>query len=142
VQDDLKQAMRDRDADRTRALRMIRAAFIEVEKEGAGKATDERAIEALRRIRKQRVESATEYRKGGRPELAEAEEAEMRVIDSYLPQLADEAQTLAWVRDAITASGATSGKEAGKVMGALMKAHKADVDAGLAKALITRELGP
>ena len=140
IQEDLKQAMKDRDADRTRALRMIRAALIEVEKEGAGIVTDERAFESLKRIRKQRVEAAEQYRAGARIELAEAEEAEMRVIDAYLPKVADEAQTRVWVQEAILASGATSAKEACKVMGALMKAHKADVDAGLAKAILEAEL--
>lgn len=140
IQEDLKQAMKDRDADRTRALRMIRAAIIEAEKEGAGAVTDERVFEALKRIRKQRVEAAEQYRAGGRIELAEAEEGEMRVIDAYLPKVADEAQTRAWVKEAIAASGAKSSKEAGKVMGALMKAHKADVDAGLAKAILEAEL--
>jgi uncharacterized protein YqeY len=140
VQGDLKQAMKDRNEDRVRAIRMIRAAFIEASKEGAGEITDERALEALRRIRKQRVESAEQYRAGGRPELAEAEEAEMRVIDGYLPKLADEAQTRAWVKEAIAASGATSKKEVGKVMGAVMKAHKADVDAGLVRTIAEAEL--
>ena len=140
IQEDLKQAMKDRDGDRTRALRMIRAAIIEAEKEGAGAVTDERVFEALKRIRKQRVEAAEQYRAGDRIELAEAEEAEMRVIDAYLPKVADEAQTRAWVQEAIAASGAKSLKEAGKVMGALMKAHKADVDAGLAKAILETEL--
>src|SRR5687768_5233386 len=75
VQNDLKQAMKDRDENRVRAIRMIRAAFIEASKEGAGEVSDERAFEALRRIRKQRVESAEQYRAGGRPELAADEEA-------------------------------------------------------------------
>lgn len=140
VSEDLKNAMKAKDADRTRALRMIRAAFIEAEKAGQGAVTDERAVEALRRIRKQRVESAEAYRAGGRPELADAEEAEMRVIDEYLPRLADRDQTLVWVREAISATGATSQKEVGKVMGAVMKAHKAEVDAALVKELATAEL--
>lgn len=140
VQADLKQAMKDRDEDRVRAIRMIRAAFIEASKEGAGEVSEERALEALRRIRKQRVESAEQYRAGGRPELADAEEAEIRVIDGYLPKLADEAQTRAWVKEAIAASGATSRKEVGKVMGAVMKAHKADVDAALVRTIAESEL--
>ncbi len=135
VQSDLKQAMKDRDEDRVRALRMIRAALIEASKEGSGEVSEDRAMDTLRRIRKQRVESAEQYRAGGRPELAEAEEAEMRVIDAYLPKLADAEQTRAWVTEAIAAVGATSKKEVGKVTGAVMKAHKGDVDAGLAKSI-------
>jgi uncharacterized protein YqeY len=140
VQNDLKQAMKDRDENRVRAIRMIRAAFIEASKEGAGEVSDERAFEALRRIRKQRVESAEQYRAGGRPELAEEEEAELRVIDAYLPKLADADQTRVWVKEAIASVGATNRKEVGKVMGAVMKAHKADVDAALVKSIAEAEL--
>lgn len=138
---DLKASMLARDAARTTGLRMIRAAFIELEKEGKGAVTDERCLEALRRLKKQREDSIQSYVSAAREDLAAVERAELAVIETYLPTLADEATTLAWVREAITAAGATSAKEAGKVMGALMKAHKADVDAGLAKRLIERELG-
>lgn len=138
---DLKASMLARDAARTTGLRMIRAAFIELEKEGKGAVTDERCLEALRRLKKQREDSIQSYVSAAREDLAAVERAELAVIETYLPTLADEATTLGWVREAITAAGATSAKEAGKVMGALMKAHKADVDAGLAKRLIERELG-
>lgn len=133
VSEDLKTAMKARDAERTRALRNIRAAFIEAEKSGAGAVTDERAVDAMRKMRKQRVESAEVYRANARPDLAEGEEFELGVIDAYLPQQADEATTRAWVQEAIAATGAVSAKEAGKVVGAVMKAHKGLADAGLAK---------
>lgn len=133
VSEDLKTAMKERDAERTRALRNIRAGFIEAEKEGKGAVTDDRAIEVLRKMRKIRAESADTYRNAGRLDLATGEEFEIVVLDGYLPKLADEALTTAWVKDAIAASGATSAKEAGKVVGAVMKAHKGEVDAGLTK---------
>jgi uncharacterized protein len=133
VSEDLKTAMKARDADRTRALRGIRAAFIEAEKEGKGAVTDERAVESLRKMRKQRVESADVYKAAGRPELAVGEEQEIAVIDGYLPRLADEATTKAWVIEAIATTQAKNAKESGKVVGAVMKAHKGEVDAGLAK---------
>jgi len=63
------------------------------------------------------------------------------MIDSLLTKQADEAQTLAWVREAIVATNAKTAKEFGKVMGTLMKAHKEDVNGDLAKTLINRELG-
>ncbi len=138
---DLKQSMLARDAARTAGLRMIRAAFIELEKEGKGEVTDERCLEALRRLKKQREDSIIAYVAGGREDLAATERAELVIIDAYLPTLADEAQTLVWVKEAIVASGATGPKEMGKAMGALMKAHKADVDGGLARTLLQRELG-
>lgn len=141
VSEDLKQAMLRKDAPRTTALRMIRAAFIELQKSGQGEVTDERCYEALRRLKKQRLDSVAAYESAGRADLAEVEKAELAIIEGYLPKLADEATTLAWVREAIAASGATSAKELGKAMGALMKAHKDDVDGALARALLQRELG-
>lgn len=138
---ELKAAMLAKDAARTTALRMIRAAFIELDKEGKGAVTDERAIDALRRLKKQRDDSIQSYEAASRHDLAAVERAEAVVIDSLLPQLADESTTLAWVKAAIAESGAVGPKELGKAMGALMKSHKADVDGGLARALLQRELG-
>lgn len=141
VSADLKAAMLARDAARTGALRMVRAAFIELQKDGKGEVTDERCLEALRRLKKQREDAIAAYDQAGRADLADGERAELALIEGYLPQLADEATTLGWVKEAIAASGATNARELGKAMGALMKAHKADVDAGLARTLLTRELG-
>lgn len=140
VSEDLKTAMKDRDADRVRSLRNIRAAFIELEKEGKGAVTDQRAVESLRKMRKQRVESAEVYRANGRVDLAEPEEVEIRVIDGYLPKMADEETVRGWVREAIAATNAKSVKEAGKVVGAVMKTHKGDADPGAVKAIAESEL--
>ncbi|MFN7144049.1 MAG: GatB/YqeY domain-containing protein [Myxococcota bacterium] len=141
VSDELKKAMLAKDAARTTGLRMIRAAFIELEKEGKGEVTDERCFEALRRLKKQREDSIQSYEQAGREDLAAVERSELAIIETFLPKLADEAQTLVWVKEAIAASGATSPKEMGKAMGQLMKAHKADVDAGVARKLLEKELG-
>lgn len=140
VSAELKKAMLARDAARTTGLRMIRAAFIELEKEGKGEVTDERCMEALRRLKKQREDSIGAYVSAQREDLAAVERAELAVIETFLPSLADEATTRAWVKEAIVASGATSAKEMGKAMGALMKAHKADVDGTLARKLLEQEL--
>lgn len=141
VSAELKAAMLAKEAGRVTALRMIRAAFIELEKEGKGEVTDERCVEALRRLKKQREDSIQSYVAANRADLADAERAELAVVDSLLPQLADEATTLVWVQEAVAASGAVGPKDMGKAMGALMKAHKADVDAALARTLLTRTLG-
>lgn len=141
VSADLKAAMLAKDAPRVTGLRMIRAAFIELEKEGKGAVTDERCIDKLKSLKKQRIDSITAYEGAGRQDLADQEKLELGIIESFLPKLADEAQTLLWVQEAVAASGATSVKELGKAMGALMKAHKDDVDAGLARTLLTKALG-
>jgi len=140
---ELKASMKARDKDRTGALRMVRAAFIEAAKEkGAdGAVSDDKAVTLLRRLKKQRVEAAEQYAAGGREDLAVKERAEADIIDAFLPQLADEAQTRIWVEEAVAASGASSMKEMGKAMGALMRAHKADVDGGLARKILGEVLG-
>ncbi len=137
----LKQAMLARDTARTTGWRMIRAAFLELEKDGKGPVTDERCFEALRRMKNQREDSLQQYVAAGREDLAEQERIELELVAAMLPQLADEATTLGWVREAIASSGATSSKDIGRAMGALMKTHKADVDAGLARKLLEQELG-
>lgn len=141
VSADLKQAMLAKDAPRTTGLRMIRAAFIELAKDGKGEVTDERCLEALRRLKKQREDSIGAYASAGRADLADVERAELAIIEAYLPRLADEAATELWVREAVASSGAVGPKDLGKAMGALMKAHKADVDATLARTLLQRALG-
>jgi uncharacterized protein YqeY len=140
VSKQLTAAMKAREVARISALRMIRAALIEETKREGIEPDDEKAMEVLRRLRKQRDESAEAYEQAGRSDLAELELAEAAVIDGFLPRLADEATTAAWVREAIAVSGATSVRELGKAMGALMKAHRGELDAKLARSLIEREL--
>jgi uncharacterized protein YqeY len=138
----LKDAMKAKDAARLGALRNIRAAFlVEMKKDGAETLDDATSIAVLRRLAKQRQESIEAFTQAGRPERAAEEQAELRVIEEFLPRLADEATTRAWVQEAIATSGAGSAKEIGKVMGALMKAHKGDVDGDLARKLAAELLG-
>lgn len=142
VSEDMKQAMRDRDAPRLSGLRNMRAGLLLAMKEdGSATLSDDRAIDVLRRLCKQRLESVEAYRGAGREDLAGPEEVELRLIESYLPRLADEATTRQWVGEAIAATGATGPKDKGKVMGALMKAHKADLDGKLANAVVAELLG-
>lgn len=138
---DLKAAMKAKDKERVAAVRMIRAAFIEAQKAGTGEVTDDDAVNILRRMRKQRVDAAEQYDAADRPDLADKERYEVTVIDDYLPKLADEATTRAWVKEAIAATGADSPRQLGRVMGAVMKAHRGDIDAGLTRTIIEEELG-
>ncbi|MFH1465546.1 MAG: GatB/YqeY domain-containing protein [Pseudomonadota bacterium] len=140
VQQQLLQAMKARDAARTSALRMIKAALLEESKKGTGVVSDDDAVAVLRRLAKQREEAAEAYAQAGRADKADDERAEIAVIDAFLPQLADEATTLAWVQAAIAQTGASSPRELGRVMGALMKAHRGELEPGLARTLLEREL--
>lgn len=140
VTDEMKTAMRAKQKERLGALRMIRAGIIEQEKSGKGEANDANVITLLRKLAKQRVDAAETYDNAGRDDLASAERAELLVIEEFLPQLADEAQTLAWVKEAVASSGATAPNDLGRAMGALMKVHKGEVDGGLARKLLMQEL--
>ena len=138
----MQAAMKAKDEVRLTALRAIRAAFLlEMKKDNAATLSDEVCIAVLRKLEKQRHESIEAFEAAGRADRAAAERAELSVIESFLPKLADEATTRAWVDEAIAASGATSARELGKVMGALMKAHKGEVDGNLARKLAAERLG-
>ena len=140
VSSQMKAAMKAQDKGRLSALRGIRAAFIEALKaDGRDSLPDEEAVAVMRRLAKQRVDSITEYDKAGRTDLADIERAELAVIEEFLPRLADAATTRTWVADAIAASGATGPGDMGKVMAALMAAHKGELDGKLANTLV-REL--
>ncbi len=132
----MKQAMKAKDAPRVAALRGIRAAFLtEMKKDGSDTLSDEVCVGLLRRLEKQRGESIEAFDAAGREDRAAAERAELAVVQEFLPSLADEETTRGWVEAAIAESGAQGPKEVGKVMGALMKAHKGEVDGGIAQRL-------
>ncbi len=142
VSEGLKAALRARDADRLRALRAMRAAFLNEQKtDNRDTVSDEDCVRLLRRLEKQRQESIEAFAAAEREERAEAERAELLVIREFLPSLADEARTRAWVQEAIAATGADSAKQAGRVMGAVMKAHRGEVDGNLARRIAEELLG-
>ncbi|MGB0620812.1 MAG: GatB/YqeY domain-containing protein [Myxococcota bacterium] len=133
----VKEAMKAKDQPRLSALRSMRTAFLnEMKKDGADSISDEVAEGLMRKLEKQRKESIEAFEKGGRPEMAEVEQAELSVIQEFLPQLADEAQTRVWVEEAIAQTGASEKKDMGKVMGALMGAHKAELDGNIARQIV------
>lgn len=132
----MKDAMRAKDAPRLTALRGMRAAFqTEMKKEGAETLSDDTCVGVLRRLAKQRKESIDAFEKANRADRAAVERAELEVIETFLPNLADASQTRSWVEAAIAETGASAPGDVGRVMGAVMKAHKGDVDGQLAKQL-------
>jgi uncharacterized protein YqeY len=142
VSEQMKEALRARQAERLAALRGIRAAFVnEMKKDGSETLEDAVCVSILRRLEKQRRESIEAFEKGGREERAAAEKAELAVIQTFLPSLADTETTRAWVKEAIESTGATQKDDLGRVMGALMKAHKGAVDGALAKRIVGELLG-
>jgi len=117
---DMTAAMKAQEAARTSTLRMVKAAIMNREKEGGGAVTDEDVLKLLRSQVKQRRDSVEQYQKAGRPELADKEIAEIAVIETYLPQAASEAEIEQAVSQAIAETGASSMKEMGAVMKAVM----------------------
>ena len=123
ISDDIKKSMLARAAVRLESLRGIKKEFLEAKtaKGSDGTLPDEKAVQILSKMIKQRKESAEIYTQQNRPELAEAEIAQAAVIEEYMPkQLSDEELTAA-LREIIARVGATSPKEMGKVMGVASK---------------------
>lgn len=141
VNTQMKDALRAGRKLELQALRNIRAAFLlRMKEDNSESVSDEDCLTILRRLEKQRRESIEAFEAGGRAERAADERAELEVILAFLPRLADEATTRAWVQAAIAESGAKSQKDLGRVMGALMKAHKGDVDGNVARKLASELL--
>lgn len=142
VSGQMKEAMKAKDNAKLAALRNMRAAFLTAMKaDGSESLSDDKAVETLRKLAKQRAESIASFKAVGRDEAVAAEQAELRLIETFLPALADEAQTEAWVKEAIAAVGATKAADVGKVVGAVNKARKGLVDNALVSAVAKRLLG-
>jgi uncharacterized protein len=115
VHTDMTSAMKAGEKQRVGALRLVLSELQKAAKEGGD---DELAV--LRRERKRRLEAATQFRDGGRPELAEQEESEAKLIEAYLPAELDDAELDAIVAAAIAETGASNPKEMGQVMKVVM----------------------
>ena len=117
---DMTAAMKAQDAPRTSTLRMLKAAITNREKEGGGEISDEDMQKLLRTQVKQRRDSVEQYLKGGRQDLADKEQAEIAIIEAYLPQAASQEEIDQAVAAAISETGAGSMKDMGAVMKAAM----------------------
>jgi uncharacterized protein YqeY len=120
ITQDLTAAMKAQDAARTSTLRMAKAALMNRQIDKHAALEDGEATRLLQGLVKQREDSAEQYAKGGRPELAEKERAEIVVLKAYLPAEVTEEEIAAAVEKAVAESGATSPKDMGKVMKAAM----------------------
>jgi hypothetical protein len=135
ISNDLKQAMRDKAADRLSTLRLVNAAIkdkdIDARAEGNDDGVGEEAVLAiLGKMAKQRLESARAYEEGGRLDLAERERAEIVVIEEFLPRQLDADETIAAVDAAVAEVGATSIRDMGKVVAMLKGKYTGQMDFG------------
>jgi len=144
VDSDLKDAMRARDAVRLGALRMLKSAlkYGVIEKSGAdAELNDADAVQVIRKQVKQRQDSIESFEKGGRPELAEKEKAELAILNSYLPQQLSPDELAKVVRETIAEVGATSKAQMGAVMKALQPKIAGRADGKTLSAEVQKQLG-
>lgn len=129
INQDIKEAMRAKEEARLRTVRAIKAAILLIKTDGSGEAiTAEREIQLLQKMIKQRQDSLLIYQQQNRPDLAQKEEEEMAVIQTYLPaQLSDE-ELSARIRAIIAEIGASSVKDMGKVMAMATKSLAGQAD--------------
>lgn len=143
LQEQLKQSMLARDTEKISVLRMIISAigYFEINKGGAGyEASSEDVLAVLQKEAKQRRDSIEQFTAGGRPELAEKEQKELAIIQSYLPAQMGEEEARRLVREAINSTGATSASDMGKVMGSLVPKTKGKIDGSILSKLVREEL--
>jgi uncharacterized protein YqeY len=138
---DVKLAMKARDTDRLATLRLMRDVLQKLELSKGGALTEADELDALAKAAKQRRESIDAFRGAGREELAAKEEAELAVIEAYLPKQLDPDEVRAMAREVIAAVGASSKKDMGKVMGPLMPKLKGRFPGKDVKPLIESLLG-
>lgn len=143
--DQLKASMKAGDSARTSTLRMIMAKLkdtdIAARPKGIEKVPDEEIIAMLRGMAKSRRESVEMYRQGNRQDLVDKEQAEIAVIEGFLPQQMDEATLRQAVEDAVATTGAGSMRDMGKVMAELRAKHAATLDMAKASPMVKARLG-
>jgi len=140
VQSDIAVAMRGGDGLRRDVLRMVTSAAYNVEKKQGKPLTDDEYLAVLSREVKTRRESVEAFRAGGREDLASKEEAEIAILGEYLPQALSEDEIAALVREGIAATGASSARDMGKVMGWLSPRTRGRADGKHVSELVVQAL--
>ncbi|MEO0347441.1 MAG: GatB/YqeY domain-containing protein [Pseudomonadota bacterium] len=138
--DDMKTAMRAGDKSRLTVIRMALAAIKQREVDERIELDDAATLAVIEKMVKQRRESITQYEKGGRPELAAAEAAEIEVLQVYLPEPLDDAALAEIIDNAISETGAESMRDMGKVMGKVKAAAAGRADMSQVSAIIKARL--
>ena len=123
ISEDIQKAMLAHDHVRTETLRGVKKEFLEAKtaKGAEGDLTDSHAIEILQKMKKQRLDAAQIYHDNGRPELAEEEEAEAKILEEYLPKQMEEGELTEYIRALIEKLGVTDMKGMGRIMGTATK---------------------
>ncbi len=144
ILEELKSAMKNKDALRLQVLRSLKAKILEKEiserKGGESDISDDQILEVLMKAAKQRKESIDSFEKGGREDLVEKEKAELEIIDEFLPKMMSEDEVRAAVKGQIEQMGASDMSEMGKVMGVMMGKLKGKAEGSVVSRVVKEEL--
>ncbi|OGT19560.1 MAG: glutamyl-tRNA amidotransferase [Gallionellales bacterium RIFOXYB12_FULL_54_9] len=140
ITDDMKAAMRAKDAARLSAIRLLLAAMKQREVDERIELSDADVVAIIEKMNKQRRDSISQYEAAGRQELADVEKFEMDVLANYMPQQLGEDEIIVAVRDAIASVGAAGPQDMGKVMGVLKAKLAGQADMSKVSALIKDQL--
>jgi len=140
IEDELKEAMKARDADRRDALRLILNALRSSEKELQRPLSEDEELQVLRRERKRRLEAAEAFRTGGREEQAQSEERELDVLEEFMPEPLTDEEIEEIVDDAIAEVGATSMADLGRVMADVMPQIAGRADGSTVSQIVREKL--
>lgn len=140
IQEELKQAMRAKDAERTATLRLTLSSLQMAEKELQRQLHDDEELQVLQRERKRRIEAAEAFRTGERPEQAAKEERELAVIEEFMPEPIAEEDLERIIDDAIAETGATSLRDLGRVMADVMPQVAGRADGSTVSQLVREKL--
>ncbi len=141
IAEDMKSAMRAKDAPRLAAIRLLMAAIKQREVDERIELSDDQVISVIEKMLKQRRDSISQYESAGRQDLADVEKFEVAVLQNYLPQPLSESEIDALLAAAIGSSGAAGVKDMGKVMAIVKPQMAGRADMGKVSALIKAKLG-
>ena len=138
---DMKSAMKAREMDKVSTLRMVQSSLKNKEIELRPNELTEKGVQSvLKKLVKQRKDSIEQYQNAGRQDLADKEQAELNVIEHYLPEQMGEEQVVKFVEEAIAETGATSMKDMGKLMQAVMAKTQGAADNKLISQIVKSKL--
>lgn len=140
IKDDMKAAMKAGEKDKLGVIRMVSAAIKQIEVDERKELNDAEVLAVLDKMAKQRRESIKQFRDGGREDLAAVEEAEINVLQTWLPEQLSDEEINALVAEAINTTGAEGMKDMGKVMGILKPKLQGRADMGAVSGKIKAQL--
>ena len=140
IKQDLKQAMLDKNDLERDTIRMFLAEIQRYEIDSKEEADDAKALQIINKMIKQRNDSISQFKSGGRDDLAAKEEKEVQILSKYKPEQLSEEEVINKVKEAIESSGASSMQDMGKVMGVLNSSLAGSADMGMVSKIVKEKL--